>query len=559
VRANILQVAKIPNGTLKVLLEAVQRAKIIEVRPTAEFIEVVIQDIPSIPVESSSKRKALWRYLYELFKEYMSLNDKMTVDLVTLFKSVDNLDYLADTVAVHAIHKFEERQKILETADLRARVLKISVFLENEIEVLKTEKRIKKEVQKRLDKHQKDYYLTEQMRAIQRELGRENFHDEIEEIRKRAKKLRLSKEAYKKLDGELKRLEQMQPVSPEASVIRHYVDWLISVPWYKKSKDNISIEDAKRILDGSHAGMKKVKDRVMEFISAKKFAGDKLKRAPILCLVGPPGVGKTSLAMSIAKSLGRKLVRISLGGMRDEAEIRGHRRTYVGAMPGKIMQAMKKAGVINPVIVLDEVDKMSMDFRGDPASALLEVLDPEQNHTFSDYFMEVDYDLSRVMFITTANLGDSIPYALLDRMEVIELSGYTETEKIEIATNFLLPKLIDEYALKKSQLRIGKKAIAKVVSEYTKEAGVRQLERTLAKIVRKSIEKILELSSKGNLSKKEAVAGKKKKAVPHISAPNHKFGHSVRLLFPPVPCLPNLSSERKKYSRHGRNRFLSRE
>ena len=346
------------------------------------------------------------------------------------------------------------------------------------------------------------------MRAIHRELGREDFQQEISELRKKIKALKLPKEAAKKAESELKRLEQMQPTTPEATVSRHYIDWLFNVPWHQITKDNISLPEAEKILNSSHAGMQKVKERVVEFLAAKKFAGKNLKRAPILCLVGPPGVGKTSLAMSIADSLERKLVRISLGGMRDEAEIRGHRKTYIGAMPGKIIQSMKKAQVTNPVIVLDEIDKMSMDFRGDPASALLEVLDPEQNKAFSDYFLEVDYDLSNVMFITTANVMDNIPYPLLDRMELIELSGYTDKEKLEIAQNFLIPRLLKEYALNESQVLIKKKALILLVEEYTKEAGVRQLERVLAKVLRKSIQDLLKNKKLKNVSIDEKVLEK---------------------------------------------------
>ena len=369
-------------------------------------------------------------------------------------------------------------------------------MLEEEVEILKTDKSIRKRVQSQVEKHQKDFYLNEQMRAIQRELGRGDFQQEIEKIRERAKKAKLSKEAAEKVESECKRLEQMQPTSPEAAVSRNYVDWVLSVPWKKETKDSISLKSAEKILNDSHAGMKKPKERILEFLATKKFAGSKLKRSPIICLVGPPGTGKTSLALSVAKSLGRELVRISLGGMRDEAEIRGHRRTYIGAMPGKIVQAMKKAGVKNPVIVLDEVDKMSMDFRGDPASALLEVLDPEQNKTFADYFLEIDYDLSKVMFITTANVADNIPYPLLDRMEMIFLSGYTEGEKLKIAKDFLLPKLLKEHALdrgttsRESQIKLSDKVLQKVVELYTKEAGDRQLEQILAKILRKSIQEL---------------------------------------------------------------------
>lgn len=490
-RAFILQVARLPNGTLKILVEAVSRCRIREIKPSVGFITVEAEDLIPTKLRSAVESKALWRSLYDLFKEYVVLNEKVSVDVLGTIKETNDLDYLIDSIAAQMQLSFEERQNLLETVDFKKRVTRLSVLLNNEIEVLKTEKRIKHRVQKQVEKNQKDYYLNEQMRAIYKELGREDTQQEIAELRGKIKSAKLPAEVAKKAESELKRLEQMQPTSPEATVSRHYVDWLLTIPWYKQTNDNISLLDAEKILNSSHAGMQKVKERIFEFLAAKKFAGKKLKRAPILCLVGPPGVGKTSLAMSIADSLGRKLVRISLGGMRDEAEIRGHRITYIGAMPGKIVQAMKKSQVTNPVIVLDEIDKMSMDFRGDPASALLEVLDPEQNKAFADYFLEVDYDLSNVMFITTANVMDNIPYPLLDRMELIELSGYTEKEKLEIAQNFLLPKLLDEYALKSSQISIPKKPLNLLVDEYTKEAGVRQLERVLAKLLRKSIQELL--------------------------------------------------------------------
>lgn len=486
-RASILQVAKMPNGTLKILVEGSARSKIVKVKNTEGFIGVMAEDLMPYPLEHTVKNQALWRNLFDLFKEYVHSNEKISVDVLSLFHGLDDLDYLTDTVAVQLHLEFVERQKVLEIIDLKERAMRLCVLLQKEIEILKAEKNIKKRVQSQVEKHQKDYYLNEQMRAIQRELGREDHQHEINELRKKAKKLHLSKEAMEKVEAELRRLEQMQPTSPEAAVSRNYVDWIMSIPWHNVSKDVVSMAQAEEILDDSHAGMKKPKERIIEFLAAKKFAGDSLKRAPIVCLVGPPGVGKTSLGQSIAQALGRPLVRISLGGVRDEAEIRGHRRTYIGAMPGKIIQAIKKSKVINPVMLLDEIDKMSMDFRGDPASALLEVLDPEQNKAFGDHFLEVDYDLSKVVFITTANMIDNIPYPLLDRMEVISLSGYTEQEKLEIAQKFLLPKLFKEYALKTSQVDLSEVVLRKIIDEYTKEAGVRQLERVLAKMLRKSI------------------------------------------------------------------------
>jgi ATP-dependent Lon protease len=491
-RGIILQVAKLPNGTLKILVEGLSRSRIVQVAQTEKFIGVLAEDLVSPPLEKTPEIEAIWRNLYDLFKEYIHLNEKLSTDLLGLFHGSDDLDYLSDTAAVQVPLDFAERQLLLEMIDTKERALRMCVLLKREIEILKADKNIRKRVQSQVEKHQKDYYLTEQMRAIQRELGRDDSLQEIGELRKKAKKLKLSPEAAEKIEAELRRLEQMQPMSPESAVGRNYVDWVLNVPWCQESKDTVSLPQAEKILNSSHAGMKKPKERVIEFLAARKFAKDNLKHAPILCLVGPPGVGKTSFAQSIADALARPMVRISLGGLRDEAEIRGHRRTYIGAMPGKIIQAMKRVKVINPVMVLDEIDKMSMDFRGDPSSALLEVLDPEQNKAFVDHFLEVEYDLSKVMFIATANATDNVPYPLLDRMEIIYLTGYTEAEKMEIAKQFLIPKLLKEHALDAQQVMLSDVLLKKIIEEYTKEAGVRQLERSIAKILRKGIQKLLE-------------------------------------------------------------------
>ncbi len=491
-RSIILQVAKLPNGTLKILVEGIVRSRIAQVVQTDKFLGVLAEDLMTMPLEKSPDVEALWRNLYDLFKEYIHLNEKLSTDLLALFHGPEDLDYLSDTVAVQMSLDFAERQLLLEMIDPKERALRMCVLLKREIEILKADQNIRKRVQSQVEKHQKDYYLTEQMRAIQRELGRDDFSQEIAELRKKAKKLKLSEEALEKVEVELRRLEQMQPMSPEAAVGRNYVDWLLSVPWHQASKDTVSLPQAEKILNASHASMKKPKERVIEFLAARKFAKDSLQHAPILCLVGPPGVGKTSFAQSIADALGRPMVRISLGGLRDEAEVRGHRRTYIGAMPGKVIQAMKRVKVVNPVVVLDEIDKMSMDFRGDPSSALLEVLDPEQNKSFVDHFLEVEYDLSKVMFIATANVMDNIPYPLLDRMEVIYLTGYTAAEKFEIAKKFLIPKLLKEHALLIEQIALSDVLLKKIIEDYTKEAGVRQLERALAKIFRKSIQLLLE-------------------------------------------------------------------
>ena len=490
-RAVILQANRMPNGSLKILIEGISRSRIVEVTRTDEFIGVVAEDIKVPEPKKTADNVALWRTFFDLFKSYVKLSDKVPADLPSMFKGAMDFDYLADTVAVHIQISLDERQQLLEMVDPIERMQHLLTLLKREIEIIRTENKIRKRVQNQVEKQQKDYYLNEQMRAIQSELGRDGLGKEIEEMRKKAKDARMSKEAFNKVESELSRLEQMQPTSPEAAVSRNYVDWLVSLPWHKRSRDTVSLKKAEQLLDDSHASMQKAKERIVEFIATKKFAGKNLKRSPIICLIGPPGVGKTSLSRSIAESLNREFIRISLGGMRDEAEIRGHRRTYVGAMPGKIIQSMRKAKTINPVILLDEIDKMSLDFRGDPASALLEVLDTELNNAFADYFLEVDYDISQVMFITTANSYDTIPYPLLDRMDIINLSGYTLNEKAEIAKKYLLPKIVKEYTLDPKAMVLSDEILELVIDEYTKEAGVRSLDRVLAKLARKCIQELL--------------------------------------------------------------------
>ncbi len=489
-RSIILQVMRMPKGTLKILVEGICRAKILKTETAEGFLTVEVEDLPTTSLDKTVELEALWRQLKNLYSSYAQLNPKIPADLMVAVKSPEDMDNIVDTLAVHLNLSFEERQEILEVADLKDRITKLAGFLQREIDILETEERIRGSIQKQVEKNQREYYLTEQMKAIQKELGRDDTQTEVLQIRQKIKTLGLSTEALEKVEKELKRLEQMPPLSSEAVVSRHYIDWIISLPWHKVSKDTISLEDAEKILNKNHAGLKKAKERIIEFLAAKKFS-QTFERSPIICLIGPPGVGKTSLGHSIAESLGREFVRISLGGIKDEAEIRGHRRTYIGALPGKIIQAMKKAKTSNPVILLDEIDKMSNDFHGDPAAALLEVLDPEQNKAFVDHFLEIEYDLSKVMFIATANMTEGIPYPLFDRMERIMLAGYTESEKAEIAKSFLIPKNLKEYSLKSKQFKLPDEMLKKVISEYTKEAGVRQLERVIAKLMRKTIQILL--------------------------------------------------------------------
>jgi len=489
-RAIVLQVMRMQNGSLKILVEGVCRARIIETVESEEFTGVYIEDIITEFPKKLTELEAAWRTLKELYFNYAKLNEKAPQDLIGTEKSPEDIDYIVDTIAVHLNLSFDERQTILETVELKKRMLSIALFLKKEVEILEVEQRIKGHIQSQVEKNQREYYLTEQIKAIHKELGREDQQSEFAQLHETIKKLNPPAEVLEKVEKELKRLEQMPAFSSEAVVSRHYLDWIASLPWKKSTKDRISLTQAELILNTHHAGLKKVKERIIEFLAAKKFSKS-LERSPIICLVGPPGVGKTSLAQSIAESLGRNFVRISLGGLRDEAEIRGHRRTYIGALPGKIIQALKKVKTVNPVILLDEIDKMSMDVHGDPASALLEVLDPEQNKTFVDHFLDTEYDLSKIMFIATANHIDGIPYPLFDRMEVIQLSGYTNTEKLDICKKFLIPKNFKEYELSGRQCKISDNVINEIIAHYTKEAGVRQLERTLSKLMRKVIQVLL--------------------------------------------------------------------
>jgi len=489
-RATILQVMRMPNKALKILVEGICRAKIVDTIAQDSFLSVSIQDLASTGVEYSKELEALWRHVKALYFQYTQLNTNAPKELITATRSAYDIDQIVDTIAVHLNLTFDERQAMLEQLDLKKRLFDVAQLLQKEIDILETEKRIQNRIQQQVEKNQREYYLTEQIKAIHKELGREDYLAEINELHERAKKAGLSAEAFEKCTKELRKLEQMQPLSAESSVSRNYVDWLLAIPWKKVSRDTISLKQAEKILNSSHDGLKKAKERILEFVAAKKFSKS-LEKAPIICFIGPPGVGKTSLAQTIAQSLGREFVRIALGGVKDEAEVRGHRRTYIGALPGKIVQAMKKASTVNPVMLLDEIDKLSHDFTGDPSSALLEVLDPDQNHRFVDHFLDVEYSLANVMFIATANTYDSIPYPLLDRMELISLAGYTQEEKVAIAKHFLIPKKLKEHDLTGRQCVISDDVLNLLIDGYTKEAGVRQLERLIAKLMRKVIQLLL--------------------------------------------------------------------
>ncbi len=503
-KSTILQVMRMPKGTLKILVEGISRARILSSEEVDNYLEVAIEDMPTTSLEQTIELEALWRQLKILYTSYAALNSKIPAELMESVKNPEEMDVIADTLSVHINLTFDERQELLELFDLKERLTRLCSFLQREIDILETEERIRGNIQKQVEKNQREYYLTEQIKAIHKELGREDIHTEINQIKSKIKSLGLPAEAKEKVEKELKRLEQMPPLSSEAAISRHYIDWIMALPWKKTSKDTISLSGAEKILSQNHAGLKKAKERIIEFLAAKKFSKT-LERSPIICLVGPPGVGKTSLAHSIADSLEREFVRISLGGVKDEAEIRGHRRTYIGAMPGKIIQSMRKAKTKNPVILLDEIDKMSSDFHGDPAAALLEVLDPEQNKTFVDHFLEIGYDLSQVMFITTANHLEGIPYPLYDRMEKIILSGYTEDEKVEIAESFLIPKNLKEYSLTNEQFILPTDILRNIITQYTKESGVRQLERVITKLMRKAIQILLKDKKQKSLTVTDAL------------------------------------------------------
>lgn len=486
--ANVLQLLKLPDGTVKVLVEGVKRAKIVQFTDNSEYHQAEIESLEE-PSEDKVEIEALSRSVISDFENYVKLNKKISPEVIGAVSQIEDATKLADTVASHLAIKLSEKQEMLALLSVRERLEKALSFMEGEISVLQVEKRIRSRVKRQMEKTQREYYLNEQMKAIQKELGEgEDGRDEVSELEERIKKTKLSKEAHEKAENELKKLRNMSPMSAEATVIRNYLDWLLNIPWGKKSKIKNDLGYAEKIMDEEHFGLEKVKERIIEYLAVQSRAS-KIK-GPIICLVGPPGVGKTSLARSIAKATGREYVRMSLGGVRDEAEIRGHRRTYIGSMPGKVIQSMKKAKKTNPLFLLDEIDKMGQDFRGDPSSALLEVLDPEQNNTFMDHYLEVEYDLSDVMFVTTANTLN-IPGPLMDRMEIIRIAGYTEEEKMEIVKRHLLPKVLKEHSLSKKEFSVSDDAIRSIIQYYTREAGVRNLERELMKLARKAVTEIV--------------------------------------------------------------------
>ena len=487
-KGKILQLLKLPDGTVKVLVEGIARCKVKNIKFSSDFVNAEIEELPKNETISDTI-KALGRSVVSKYETYANINNKTSSEVLTSVKDIENEDKLADTVASQIAINIQEKQKILEEVDLEKRLNMILSYIEGELSVLQVEKKIRRRVKNQMEKTQKEYYLNEQMKAIQKELedGEGGASEDIAELNEKINKTKLSKEAKEKALNELKKLKQMSPMSAEATVVRNYLDWLLDIPWGKKKRIKKDINKSQEILDKDHYGLEKVKDRITEYLAVQNRSS-KVK-GPILCLVGPPGVGKTSLGKSIASATGREFIRMSLGGVRDEAEIRGHRRTYIGSMPGRIIQALKKVKTSNPIFLLDEIDKLGQDFRGDPASALLEVLDPEQNNAFNDHYLEVDYDLSQVMFVTTANTMN-IPGPLLDRMEIIRIAGYTEEEKLEIAKRHLIEKVKENNALTDKEFKISDDVIRSVIQNYTREAGVRNLERELNSLGRKAVKEI---------------------------------------------------------------------
>ena len=485
----VLQLLKLPDGSIKVLVEGHQRVEITSFAENDSYLEAEIKDINNIQSSDEIEIEALGRTTLQQFEQYIKLNKKIPSEVMVSFGQIEDAGKLADSISSHLVVTIAHKQELLELLDVGDRLERIGELMREEIGVMKVERRIRNRVKRQMEKSQRDYYLNEQIKAIQKELGDgEDGSNEITELEDRAKKTKLSKEAKEKVNAELKKLKNMSPMSAEATVVRNYIDTLLSLPWKKKSRINLDINEARKVLDQDHYGLDKVKDRIIEFLAVQQRM--KKIKGPILCLVGPPGVGKTSLGKSIARATGRKFTRFALGGIRDESEIRGHRRTYIGSMPGKVMQSLKKVGSCNPLMLLDEIDKVGADWRGDPSSALLEVLDPEQNSTFQDHYIEVDFDLSDVMFITTANTLN-MPQPLLDRMEIIRISGYTEDEKVEIAKGHLIPKQIKDNGLSENEISFSDEALRFIIQRYTRESGVRNIERELSKIARKVVTAIV--------------------------------------------------------------------
>ena len=516
---NVIQLLPLPDGTVKVLVEGIRRSKVRRFVPNDPFFMVEVEDVPEM-VEKTVELEALIRSVHAVFEGFVKLNKRIPPEMLIQVSTIDDPARLADTIVAHLSLKLNDKQALLETESPVKRLEKLYELMQGEIEILQVEKKIRTRVKKQMEKTQKEYYLNEQMQAIQKELGeRDEFKNEIQEIEEKLKTKRMSKEATLKVKKELKKLRMMSPMSAEATVVRNYIDWILSLPWYEETKDRLEVNEAERVLNEDHYGLKKAKERILEYLAVQALV-QKLK-GPILCFVGPPGVGKTSLAKSIARATGRRFVRLSLGGVRDEAEIRGHRRTYIGAMPGKLIQSLKKAGSNNPVFLLDEVDKMSTDFRGDPSSALLEVLDPEQNFSFNDHYLDLDYDLSKVMFICTANTMHNIPAPLQDRMEIIRIAGYTEMEKLSIARRYLIPKQKEANGLSDVPVTFSESAVRVIIHRYTRESGVRSLEREIASIFRKVARDVLK-------NGKRDVQILKKVAMKYLGVPRYRFGMAER-------------------------------
>jgi len=514
---HIIQMLKLPDNTIKVFVEGRRRGLIRHFIESDRYYSVEVDPRPEEEQEREVETQALVRGLKSVFENYLSYNKKLSQEFVASVRSCTDPAKLADTIAGQLNLKTEDKQDLLERESVRSRIEKLLELMQSEIEIGEIEKKIRDRVKKQMEKSQKEYYLSEQMRAIQKEMGeKDDFKNEIAELEEQLTAKKLPADADAKVRKEVRKLKFMSPMSAEATVVRNYVDWFLALPWSKLSESELTIDDAQRILDEDHYGLKEIKERIIEYLAVQKMASR--TKAPILCLVGAPGVGKTSLAKSVARATGREFVRISLGGVRDEAEIRGHRRTYIGALPGKIIQSMKKCQTINPVMLLDEVDKMSMDFRGDPSAALLEVLDPEQNHAFNDHYLDVDYDLSQVMFITTANTLHGIPAPLQDRMEIIRLAGYTEVEKLRIAEQFLVPKQLEANGLTAEEIKFQRKTILRIIRRYTREAGVRNLERQISKVCRKVVRDVLSGKVQGRLEIEPRRLGR------YLGVPKFRYG-----------------------------------